>query len=402
MESLDQRFLCLASHEKGHDFLRECAELGVKTTLLTLESLREVWPNKIADDLITIPEGLTREQLINTVSYKAREQRFDRVVALDEADQESAAALREHMCLPGLNLSTAAQYTDRLAMRTSVQDMGLHVAPFCRILNYDEIRSFMEFEPSPWLLKPRVERAGLGIRHMADSAQVWSTLEELGDRQSHFVLEKFIPGDVFHIDSILHLGRVVFSVVHQNSRPTMKSSGQGGILTTRTVDRASRDWLELSALNASLAPNLGMKYGLTQARFIRSHENGEYYFLEVSARVGAPHVVELVEAATAINLWREWARLEAANLRGDRYGEPKYRELYAGSVLCSTKVEDPDTSQFDAPEVVKHLKRSQETGIIVRSAMHLRIKTLVEQYGAEFADKFLENNDEEHTVQPTA
>ncbi|HWA96692.1 MAG TPA: hypothetical protein VG844_19000 [Terracidiphilus sp.] len=403
MELRDQRFLCLASHEKGHDFLRECTELGVKTTLLTLESLRETWPNGISDDLIAIPEDLTREQLINTVSYEAREQRFDRVIALDEADQQSAAALREHMCLPGLNLSTAAQYTDRLAMRTSAQDMGLLVAPFCRVLNYDDLRSFMEREPSPWLLKPRVESSGFSIRHMADSEQVWSALEELGDKQSHFLLEKFIPGDIFHVDSILHLGRIVFSVVHQNGRPPMQVRRDGGVFTTRTVDRASRDWLELSALNASLVPNLGMKSGLTQSRFVRSHENGEYYFLEISARVGAPHVVDIVEAASAINLWREWARLEVAGLRRESYSEPKYRELYAGSVICNAELEEPDTSQFDAPEVVKHMKESHLAGLIVRSAMHMRIKSLLEQYSAEFAEKFLKGkNDEQHSVQPTA
>ncbi|MDE3199396.1 MAG: ATPase [Acidobacteriota bacterium] len=402
MESGDQRFLCLASREKGHDFLRECAELGVKTTLLTLESLRETWPSGISDDLICIPENLTRQQLINTVSYKAREQRFDRVIALDEADQESAAALREHMCLPGLNLSTAAQYSDRLAMRTSAQEMGLRVTPFCRVLNYDEVRSFIEQVPAPWLLKPRTPVVGRSLRHIDDSGQLWSALEELGDLQSHFVLEKFIPGDIFHVDAILHHGRVVFSIVHQNGRPPMQERPDGGILTTRTVDRASRDWLELSALNSSLVPNLGMKYGLTQARFVRSQEDGEYYFLEIAARVGSLHVVDLIEAATTVNLWHEWARLEVANLRNDHYAEPKYRELYAGSILCNAVLEENDINQFKAPEIVKHFCRSREAGLIIRSAVHLRIKDLIDQYGPEFSTKFIVGRQDGHVAQPVA
>ena len=36
-----ERFLCIASYEKGHDFLRQCAEMGVKPTLLTLDKLRD-------------------------------------------------------------------------------------------------------------------------------------------------------------------------------------------------------------------------------------------------------------------------------------------------------------------------------------------------------------------------
>ena len=69
MGDSSERFLCLASFEKGHDFLRQCAEMGVKPTLLTLDSLRDAeWPRESLEELVTMPTGLTREQLLNTVS----------------------------------------------------------------------------------------------------------------------------------------------------------------------------------------------------------------------------------------------------------------------------------------------------------------------------------------------
>ena len=36
-----ERFLCIASYEKGQDFMRQCAEMGVKPTLLTVDKLRD-------------------------------------------------------------------------------------------------------------------------------------------------------------------------------------------------------------------------------------------------------------------------------------------------------------------------------------------------------------------------
>ncbi|HEX7728428.1 MAG TPA: ATP-grasp domain-containing protein [Terracidiphilus sp.] len=390
MAQQEQRFLCIASYEKGHDFLRQCAEMGVKITLLTVEKLREAeWPKEAIDELVTMPADLTHEQLVNTVSYRAREKRFDRIVALDEFDQEAGAMLREHMRLPGLDLSTATKYRDKLAMRTSASQMEFRVPPFCRVLNYAELREYMETVPGPWLLKPRAEASALGIRKIETPDDLWRNLDELGDRQSRFLLEKFVHGDIFHVDSIISLGRVVFSVVHQYGKPPMQVMHEGGVFTTRTVDRASRDWLELTAINASLAPGLGMMRGVTHAEFIRSREDGEYYFLEIAARVGGAFIADLVEAAAAVNLWREWAKLEVADLRGEIYAEPKYRELYAGSVLCLATTEEPDTSGFDAPEVVKHIKKSHHAGLIVRSAMHTRVKSLLEQYANEFAEKFL-------------
>jgi len=42
----------------------------------------------------------------------------------------------------------------------------------------------------------------------------------------------------------------------------MQVMHEGGVFTTRTVDRNSRDWGELTALNAALAPSLGMVRGV--------------------------------------------------------------------------------------------------------------------------------------------
>ena len=48
----DQRFLCISSYEKGQDFMRQCAELGVKPTLLTVEKLRDApWPREVLEDV---------------------------------------------------------------------------------------------------------------------------------------------------------------------------------------------------------------------------------------------------------------------------------------------------------------------------------------------------------------
>ena len=164
---------------------------------------------------------------------------------------------------------------------------------------------------------------------------------------------------------------------------------EGGVFTTRTVDRESRDWSRLTKINAKLAPSLGMVRGVTHTEFIKAHANGRYYFLEIAARVGGAFISELVETATSVNLWREWAKLEVANLRGEKYVCPEPRGDYAGSVLCLAKTAEPDTSSFDAPEIVVRMKKHHHAGLIVRSSRPERVKELVEQYSVEFAERFL-------------
>ncbi|MDR3724547.1 MAG: ATPase [Terracidiphilus sp.] len=341
-----ERFLCIAGCAGGHDFLRQCAELGVQPTLLTLDSLQDAgWPREAIEDLATMPAGLTREQVQNTVAWMARGRKFDRIVALDEGQLLTAAELREHMRIPGMGITTAGYYRDRLAMRISAQESGFAVPEFCRVLNYDDIREFMRRVPAPWMLRVRIPMLHEPPLRIRDPEELWSTFEQMGDRQSHFLLEETMEGEMFTVESIVSECRVVFSVVHRHrSLP-----GASGIRLIETVDRASRDWTELTALNGGLAPSLGMVRGVTQARFVRSHADGWYRFVEIAASI-AGGVGQLAEAATELNLWREWARLEVAHLRGEDYVPSTWFEHYAVSLQYPTgllRLDDPELKGLD-------------------------------------------------------
>jgi biotin carboxylase len=390
MADTTERILCISSYEKGQDFLRACVESGVKTTLLTVDKLRDAdWPREALEELATMPENLSCAQVLNTVSWMARGRRFNRVVALDEFDLETAALIREHMRLAGMGVSATAFYRDKLAMRTGAREKGFPVPDFCRVLNYDELRAYMASVPAPWLLKPRTSASALGIRKIDEPEQLWRALDELGDRQSHFVLERFVPGEIFHVDSVVSERKVVFSAVHKYGRPPMQVMHEGGVFTTRTVDRASRDWKDLTAFNAKLAPALGLERGVTHAEYIKAHADGQIYFLEIAARVGGAFISDLVQAATGVNLWREWARIEVANLRGEKYALPAVSEDYAGSVLCLSHTAEPDTSAFDAPEIVHRMKKHHHAGLIVRSTDPRRVAELLDSYSSRFAQMFL-------------
>lgn len=385
-----ERFLCIATCENGHDFLRQCAELGVRTTLLTLDQLREAeWPREALEELVTMPSGLNREQILNTVSWLARGRRFDRIVALDESDIEMAAHIREHMRIPGMGTTTAGCYRDKLAMRVIAHALGFAVPQFCRVLNYDELRDFMARVPAPWLLKPRSETAHLPSRRVSEPEQLWRILDDLGDSQSHYILEQFLSGDIFHVDSIVTECEVRFQVVSQCEHPPMNLSNDGGVFTSRTLDSGDRDAIELTALNRELAPSFGMVRGVTRARFLRAHDDGRMYFLQMAARAGGAPALDLVEVATGVNLWREWARLEVANLRCSSYSLPDAFETCAGSVLCVAPAADPDTSGFDAPEVAVRFTKPHQAGVILRSGNSDRVRELQQQYRAEFTRRFL-------------
>src|SRR5260370_3353378 len=102
-----------------------------------------------------MPEELPVPSLINAVSYTARSQPIDRIVALDEFDMENVSALREHLRIPGMRLTTVRYFRDKLAMRARAKAVGILVPEFVHLLNHQTLREFMRRAPVPWLLQPR-------------------------------------------------------------------------------------------------------------------------------------------------------------------------------------------------------------------------------------------------------
>ena len=105
-----------------------------------------------------------RADTIKAVSYLARTRVIDRVVALDDFDVELAAALREHLRLPGMGETTVRHFRDKLAMRMKAREAGINVPDFIHVLNYDALHRFMENTPAPWVLKPRSMAGAIGIK----------------------------------------------------------------------------------------------------------------------------------------------------------------------------------------------------------------------------------------------
>ena len=389
LESRPLTILCVSSYEKGQEFLRTCKAIGCRVLLLTVEKLRNAdWPRESIDEMFFMPEELPVQDLINAVSFAARSQTIDRIVALDEFDMENVSALREHMRIPGMGLTTVRYFRDKLAMRTRAKEAGILVPEFVHVLNYDNLRDFMARVPAPWLLKPRSQASGIGMKKIQAPAELWPWLDQLGDRQSTYLLEQFIPGSVYHVDSVATEREVVFAEAHAYGAPPLDTSHQGGVFTTRTLPRDSAETKSLLELNRRVLEDLGFLRGVTHAEFLKAHSDGKLYFLEVAARVGGAYISDVIDAATGINLWREWARLEVGAGK-QPYQLPKTRNDYAGAIISLARQEQPDTSSYNDSEIVYRMAKYHHAGFVLKSPDQARIEQLLASYAKRFQEDFL-------------
>lgn len=381
--------VCLASYFKGVQFLEAAADLGAHTILITKEKLADrPWPRHSITEFYTMPDPARQPDITNAVSYLARTRPIDAIVPLDEYDAATAATLREHLRLGGMGDSAARFFRDKLAMRMEAQKVGLIVPPFVHVLNHDRVRAFMADVPAPWLLKPRSEAAAMGIKQIRHEGELWPLLDQLGDRQSFFLLEQYLPGAVYHVDSIVAGSTIEFAAVHQYGQPPLDVVHSGKVFTTRTLPQNDPSAARLREANRHLIHGFGLERGVTHAEFIHT-PGDEIVFLEVAARVGGAYVDQVIEQAAGVNPWREWARVEISALHGEPYQLPPRRGEYAGLVLCLARQEAPDLSAYTDSEVVWRLQHEHHAGLIVRSPDAGRVQTLLDQYSQRFAQDFL-------------
>jgi len=262
------------------------------------------------------------------------------------------------------------------------------VPEFTGVFNYDVLRGFMAAVPGPWLLKPRTNASAIGIKPISEPDQLWPILEQLGDLQSHYVLERFVTGEVYHVEGVTWNGQVLFAAPHKYGHPPMQTMHKGGVFTTRSLHPDSADARGLVEIHKQVILALGMVSGVTHTEFIRSKEDGQFYFLETAARVGGAYIAELVESSKGLNPWVEWARIELADVMGLQYFLPKLRGEYAGSVICLAKQEEPNLDGYSDPEVVLRLKKHHHAGLIVASASAERVEGLLQEYGVRFLEEF--------------
>jgi len=387
--------VCLATYFKGADFIRECKEHGCNVVLITKEKmLREDWPRESLDDLIAVPNDAGPALFIDLLAFLARKQKVDRVIALEEFDVVTAALMREHLCLPGLSSSNAKVFRDKLSMAVHAQRPAINVPDFVPLVNADEVRKFMERVPGPWIIKPRSDVSAIGIRKVNEPDEVWRAIddmnarENLRERASYYLLARFVAGEVFHVDSVVNDGKVVFAGTNQYGRPPMQVAHQGGAYISRTLARGAADEKTLLATNKKLINALGLERGATHAEFIKSDADGKFYFLEIAARVGGAYIADVLEAASGINLWREWARLEIADGKAPSKIVPPRKE-YAGIILSLAKQADPDTSAYADPEIIYRVKKRHHAGLIVRAPKLERVNELLDDYGRRFVEDFV-------------
>jgi hypothetical protein len=386
-------FLVLASDFKGGAFMRQLKRLGHMVYLVTSEKTRnDAWPHDDLEDIFYMPGTDGRKwdmnQLISGVAYLFRSRKIDRVIALDDYDVWKAARLREEFRIPGMGDTTARHFFDKLAMRIEARDNNLPVPGFTGLFNDDTIKEFLATSTGPWLAKPRRDAGSLGIRKIATADAFWKWSEESGDLRHEYLLEEYRPGIICHVDSLNYEDETLFTRCSQYLDAPFDVAHGGGIFQSKTMGPKDALAKKLVTLNTKVLSVFGLKHGASHSEYIVRDGGKEILFLETSARCGGAHLTDMVEAASGVSLWAEWANIEHCVLTGKKYHLPMVDELQAGIIVTLSKYEQPDYDQFKDEEIWWRLHKKHHIGFIFQHKTGKRIDELLGNYANKIKEEY--------------
>lgn len=260
------------------------------------------------------------------------------------------------------------------------KEAGIRVPQFNSLFNDSDVNHYLDTVAAPWLIKPRGEASATGIKKAHSKEEAWDIINNLGDNRHKCLIEQFRPGDVYHADALSQDGKVIFCRVSRYLSTPMEVAHGGGVFRSITVEFDSDDDKRIQKLNVEVMNAFGLNYSASHTEYIKDRETGEFVFLETSSRVGGANLAEMVEYSSGINLWCEWAKLEVAEAKGEKYKLPKVRKDYAGIVVSLSRHQHPDSSQFVDKEIVWRMKKEYHIGIIVQSKNQQKVLELLDNY----------------------
>lgn len=385
-------FICISNYFKGADFLTHLKSLGNKVYLITSEKLRDKpWPHDAIDEIFYMQGqdiDWNLEHLLLGVGNLMKSNKIDAIIALDDYDVEKATYLRENLRIDGMGQTTGRYFRDKLAMRMRAKSCGISNPTFCSLFNDYDINTFADTVQAPWVLKPRSEASASGIIKVFDKETLWIHINEMGNNRFKYLLEQFKPGAVYHCDSLILDKKVIFSLTSKYLATPMEISQGGGIFRSSNIPYGSDDDKAIKEINEQVMKGFGLKHGAAHTEFIKCDDDGKIYFLETSSRVGGAHLAEMVDAASNINLWNEWAAIEDALVKGKKYKLPKVKKEHAGIVLTLSKYQKPDLTSFVDPEVCFTVPLDYHAGLVVKSKKSERVLDLLHNYAERLLADF--------------
>lgn len=227
------------------------------------------------------------------------------IITHDEYSMALAAKLRDYYGMePSYNV--ISKFTDKFIMKESLSNTEIKIPKYIRfdqnhyLYDTNYLRSIIDYLGLPIFAKKIMGTCSEGSQKINSLPELkrWAQNKKT---QEEYELDEFLDGTVFHCDSLISDGKIIFTLVSRYASPPhlyQKGEPLGSILLPMSAEITKR----LVAYNEEVLKSLKeTPNGMTHLEVFR-RPNNELFFLEIAARSAGAAVPEAYEVFLRDNI----------------------------------------------------------------------------------------------------
>lgn len=401
--------LCLPDIKASLSFIAKAYERQLNLILVLKEKWLESTDYSGALGFVVVPDLTNSKQIITKVD--AILERFehrvniDHVVAFAEQNIELVGLLTDYYEASGISSTQAQWFRDKYIMKQRAKEAGIKCPLFALWSNVDEKEHFYEElmltcqrknKPISIIVKPRKLWGSEGVNRFSSIEALEAHMQSCTEDPDNWLLEEYITGDVFHVDTVVKDGRAIFYVVEKYGLPLLDiANSHQNHFIDYTIDPASKIANELLKVHQDVVKAFGLGTGTTHIEFFVEADTGEVLLCEAAARPPGMDIPRLHEIAVGCNPFT--VLVDA--LTGSEFKNVITSNSFAG-VICFTPrpgklVEVDSIEKFDDPEIV-YKEQNVQCGTVFESITYVNelgriyIKTESEERCISLLKKYAE------------
>lgn len=306
------KVLFLSPHypEEMVDFSRGLAEVGARVYGVGDVPLEQL-PARVKPhlhDYLQLPGLLDEDRALGPLVDVARRIGADRVESLWEPLMMLAARVREAAGVPGMGPDTVLGFRDKPVMKARLSAAGVRVPRNERARTVDDVLRAAARIGYPVVIKPVSGAGTKDTWRVDDEDQARAKLRTMG-HVPEVSIEEFVQGDEFTYDGIAIEGRPVLESVTQYHPPPLIARTEQWVSPAQITLRDPyipdlQCGIELGRRTLSA---LRMGTGFFHMEWFRT-PRGEAVVGEIGCRSGGGRLMDAMNYANDMDVFREWAR----------------------------------------------------------------------------------------------
>jgi biotin carboxylase len=370
--------------EKIRDVVSQLSEHSI--IILTSPSEAELYsPQFKQDDRIKFISVDMRNnaKITDIVENISREAIIENIVAIEEGRLMLAAKLRDIFSVKGMSYKEIIKFRNKFDMKKVLINSKVYITNFQMYKNELQAEKFLN-KYKKIVIKP-VTGAGSADTYIIDSiTDLKKTTGKLKPYKK-YIVERFIKGDLYHCDSVVKNGEILFTNIMLYILPTLDFKKNNFLAA---VSEDDEDIIrEINKAIEEIIKDFKIENGVTHTE-VFVDENKKVTFGEIGLRTGGAAVEEAVQELYGVNLFSIDVLLQTEReIPTPTYSKEKGSWITAfpksGRIKNISKEED-----FLKYEWVKYIKIYNKIGDVISAA----------RYSGDFIAKFVVTGESKNEV----